>query len=150
MSSGWIEWPTRPPIGDILNMRIVIGGDASWRCDSLASAVLRRLIVRYGSEIVIAHSGRPGVDQSFALACRELGIASHYYPVDFSHLGDHRFQHREMLRPGAGLCVIFHRSAFDERTMDLAKQAIEAGVPTYLIEDERGTPRRLRAIPSSA
>jgi hypothetical protein len=33
--------------------------------------------------------------------------------------------------------------------MDLAKQAMEAGVPTYLIEDERGTPRRLRAIPSS-
>jgi hypothetical protein len=50
-----------------------------------------------------------------------------------------------MLRPGAGLCVVFQRSmGDDEQVKDLARQAIEAGVPTYLIADERGVPRRLR------
>jgi hypothetical protein len=59
-------------------------------------------------------------------------------------VGDHHYQHREILRPGAGLCVILHRSmGDDQRVKDLARQAIEAGVPAYLIADERGVPRRL-------
>ena len=49
-----------------------------------------------------------------------------------------------MLRPGAGLCVVFQRSmGDDEQVKDLARQAIEAGVPAYLIADERGVPWRL-------
>jgi hypothetical protein len=50
-----------------------------------------------------------------------------------------------MLRAGASLCVILHRSVLDARTKDLARQAIEAGVPTYLIDSEDGKVRRLRA-----
>jgi len=56
-----------------------------------------------------------------------------------------RFRNREMLRAGASLCVILHRSVLDARTKDLARQAIEAGVPTYLIDSEEGKVRRLRA-----
>ena len=55
------------------------------------------------------------------------------------------WQHREMLRPGAGLCVILHRSlGDDERVKDPARQAIGGGVPTYLVRDERGVPWRLK------
>jgi hypothetical protein len=86
-----------------------------------------------------------GVDQSFSVACRALGVTIDYRPVDFAHVGDDRHKHREMLRPGAGLCVILHRSlGDDERVKDLARQAIEAGVPTCLVRDERGMPWRLR------
>jgi hypothetical protein len=115
-----------------------------WRCDDLATAIVRRLMARYGPDITIAQSGSPGVDQSFPVACRALGVAIEYRKVEFAHAGDFRYQNREMLRPGAGLCCILHRTALDERTKDLARQAIEMGVPTYLIADGRGVPRRLK------
>jgi hypothetical protein len=124
-------------------MRIVIGGETSWRCDDLASAIVRRLIARYGPDLVIAHRGRPGVDQSFSLVCHAMGTKIDFRPVEFGRVGDFAYEHREMLRRGADLCLIIHRSAFDQRRNDLMRQAIEAGVPTYWITDERGAPRRL-------
>jgi hypothetical protein len=125
-------------------MRIVVGGDWFWRCNVLATAIVRRLVARYGAEIVIALGGGNGVDQSFAVACRALGVAIDYHPIEYYGVGDYRLENRELLRPGAALCIVFHRSmGDDERVKDLARQAIEAGVPTYLIADERGVPRRL-------
>jgi hypothetical protein len=50
-----------------------------------------------------------------------------------------------MLRAGVGLCLILHRSILDARTKDPARQAIAAGVPTYLIDSDEGRPRRLNA-----
>ena len=50
-------------------MRIVAGGDWFWRCNVLATAIVRRLVARYGADIVIALGGGNGVDQSFAVAC---------------------------------------------------------------------------------
>ncbi len=70
--------------------------------------------------------------------------AADFHSADFARLGDHRFRHREPLRPGAGLCVIVHRPPLDERSKDLPRQALAAYVPTYLIEDERAVPRRFR------
>ncbi len=55
------------------------------------------------------------------------------------------FRNHEMLRAGAGLCLIVLRSVLDAGTKNLARQAIEAGVPTYLIDSEKGKPRRLKA-----
>jgi len=55
-------------------MRIVVTGDRFWPCNQLAVTILRRLVARYGPEIVIVHGGDPGVDESFAMACRGLGI----------------------------------------------------------------------------
>jgi hypothetical protein len=49
----------------------------------------------------------------------------------------------QMLRRGAGLCLILHRSALDAGCRDLAQQAIAARVPTFLIYSEDGKPRRL-------
>lgn len=67
--------------------------------------------------------------------------------ADFDNLGQEalRFRNREMLRAAAGLCLIVHRSLMDAGSKDLAWQAITTGVPTYLIADEEGKPRRLRA-----
>jgi hypothetical protein len=125
-------------------MRIVVAGDLFWRCDELATAIVRRLVARHGPDITIALGGGNGVDNSFSAACRALDIAIDYRPVEFARVGDYQFQHREMLRPAAQLCIILHRSlSGDERVKDLARQAIAAGVPTYLIADERGVPRRL-------
>jgi hypothetical protein len=50
-----------------------------------------------------------------------------------------------MILKGARLCLIFHRSVLDEASDDLRRQAIDAGVPTYLIDSDEGRPRRLQA-----
>ena len=41
--------------------------------------------------------------------------------------------------------MIVHRSLLDAGTKDMARQAIAAGVPTYLIDSEQGVRRRTRA-----
>jgi YspA, cpYpsA-related SLOG family len=66
-------------------MRIIIAGERFWRCRELAVSTLRRLIVRHGTDIVIVHGGAPGVDQSFAEACRDLGVETDLCLADFSH-----------------------------------------------------------------
>jgi len=120
-------------------------GNRFWNCDQVAENIVRRLAARYGPKIVIAVGGAPGVDQSFSMACRRLGVTIDLYLVDFSHLGDHRFCNREMLGRGAGICIIVHRSTVDEGCRDLAQQAIASGVPTYLIDSQDGNPRRMTA-----
>jgi len=54
-----------------------------------------------------------------------------------------------MIRAGAELCIVVHRSLATSRgDKDCALQAIAAGIPTYLIDSEEAVPRRLR--PSAA
>ena len=89
-------------------------------------------------DTVIALGGAPGVDQSFSTACRRLMVKAKVYLVDFGHLGDYRFSNRERLRRGAGLCIIVHRNPLDEGNKDLARQATEPDVPTYLVKSEQG------------
>jgi hypothetical protein len=43
--------------------------------------VIRRLVKRYGEDIVIVHGGATGVDESFATTCKGLGIAGEGHPV---------------------------------------------------------------------
>jgi hypothetical protein len=126
-------------------MRIVVAGDQFWPCHKLASAILRRMLARYGPDIVIVHGDDTGVAESFATAAKGQRIRTEEHVADFAHLGKEaiRFRNREMLRAGAQLCVILRRSVLDAGTRDLARQAIEASVPTYLIADEQGVPRRL-------
>jgi hypothetical protein len=127
-------------------MRIVAAGDQFRPCHRLASAILRRMVARYGPDIVIIHGDDTGVAESFATAAKGQRIKAEEHMADFSHLGQEaiRFRNREMLRAGAQLCVILHRSVLDAGTKDLARQAIEAGVPTYLIDSEEGRPKRIR------
>ena len=127
-------------------MRIVIGGDQFWVCHKLAADILRRLGTRYGLGIVIVHSDDTAVAEFFALAAKGQRVKTEMHMADFDHLGQEalRFRNREMLRAGAGLCLIVHRTLLDARSKDLARQVITTGVPTYLIADEEGVPRRLR------
>jgi hypothetical protein len=128
-------------------MRVIVTGDRFWPCHQLAAAILRRLVARYGPDIVIVHGDDTGVEESFATAAKGLRIQTEAYPADFGHLGEgaETFRNREMIRAGAGLCVVVHRSlATSQGVKDCARQAIAAGIPTYLIDSERAVPRRLR------
>jgi hypothetical protein len=126
-------------------MHFVIGGDQFWPCHRLAAAVLRRTAARYGPDIVIVRGDDTGVAESFAAAAKGQRLKTEPHTADFNQLGDGaiRFRNHAMLR-GAELCVIVHRSLLDAGTKDLARQALAAGVPTYLIANEQAVPRRLK------
>jgi hypothetical protein len=51
-----------------------------------------------------------------------------------------------MVDAGAALCLAFHRAiSASKSTKDCCRQAIGAGIPTYLIDSAKGVPRRLNA-----
>jgi hypothetical protein len=51
-----------------------------------------------------------------------------------------------MVQVGADLCIAFHRTFETSKgTKDCIRQALAAGIPVYLIADERGLPARLLA-----
>jgi YspA, cpYpsA-related SLOG family len=124
-------------------MRVIIAGERQWNSHQMAENVIRRLTARYGS-VTIVYGGECGIDHSFSLACWELGVEMDCVLLDYARAGDRRFQNREMVRRGAGLCLIFHRSELDEASKDLAGQATAAGMPVWLIDNEEGKPRRVR------
>jgi hypothetical protein len=123
-------------------MRVIIAGERQWNHEPMAENVIRRLAKRYGT-VTIVYGGECGIDHSFSLACWKLGVEMDCVLLDYAHAGDRRFQNREMIRRGAGMCLIFHRSELDDGSRDLAHQAIAAGIPTWLIDNEEGRPRRI-------
>jgi len=127
-------------------MRILVAGDRFWTCPKLAMSIVRRLVARYGPGITIIHGGAPGVDNSFASACRDLGISAEPRVADWKGLGNIAgpVRNKEMVDSGADLCIALHRSiARSKGTKNCVCHALNAGIPTYLIEDERAIPRRL-------
>jgi hypothetical protein len=62
-------------------MRIIVAGDRFWVCPQLASAIVKRLVERYGPEIVIVHGDGTGVEEAFANACHGHGITAEAHPV---------------------------------------------------------------------
>jgi hypothetical protein len=128
-------------------MQVILTGDRFWPCHKLVADIVRRMIARYGPDIVIVHGNDTGVDEAVAIVCRGFRMKDVNYPCEWDRLGGEAeiFRNREMVRAGAQLCVIVHRSMAGKEPADLARQAIMAGIPTYLIDDDQGVPRRLKA-----
>jgi hypothetical protein len=93
-----------------VDMRIVVTGDRFWPCNQLAVAILRRLVARYGPDIVIVHGGDPGVDESFAMACKGLGFAVEACLSDWYRAGSPPGPKRNqaMIESGPDLCIALH------------------------------------------
>src|SRR5262245_37607263 len=127
-------------------MRIILTGDRFWPGHKLVAEVIRRLTAKYGQDIVIAHGDDTGIDEAVATVCRGFRIRAVVYPCDWDRLGADAeiFRNREIVRAGADLCVIVCRSQLGKGLKDLARQALAAEVPTYLIGDEEGRPLRLK------
>ncbi len=128
-------------------MRIVVTRDKDWSCPDLAVRILRRLVARYGRDIVITQGNEPGVDASFAAAAQATGITAEARVIDrhqtgFPTVGQ---RNRELFLGGADLCVAVHnRVASCPRTLDCVRQALQEGIPTYGIENEHAIPRRIK------
>jgi hypothetical protein len=103
------------------------------------------MTAKYGPDIVIVHGDDTGVDEAVAIVCRGFRMKDVNYPCEWDRLGGEAeiSRNREMVSAGAQLCVIVHRSMAGKGPVDLARQVILAGIPTYLIDDEQGVPRGL-------
>jgi hypothetical protein len=145
-------------------MRVIVTGDRRWYAPDLAVQVVNRLLFRYGPDLVIVHGAAEGIDRSFAKACQALGVEQEPHPARWKELkavgAVVRYDRRkhpynanagpernaEMVKAGAEMCVAFHRFLAESReTKDCVRRAIEAGIPTYLIDSENAEPTRLRA-----
>ena len=128
-------------------MRIVVTGERAWACDELAAVIVHRLIARHGRDFVVIHGGSVGVDASFNCACKNLGIAVEVLTANTGQTGTPTIgtRNRELIKPGGDLCIALHRSfGTSQRTKDCVRQAIQAGIPTFLIEDDQAIPIRLQ------
>jgi hypothetical protein len=126
-------------------MRILVTGDKDWICFDFASAIVRRLVERYGADIVIVHGGCRSVDNSFQSACRWQRLKDEPHAPDWTRFGDAAGPNRnaEMVASKPDLCVALHRSI--ETSMgskDCVMQALAARIAVYLLADSRGIPRR--------
>jgi hypothetical protein len=129
------------PASYALAMRILITGDRNWECRPLARQIIGRLTRRYGSKIVIVHGDGNGVDQAFAIECREGNTAKWELGKRAGPL-----RNAEMIATKPVFVIAIHRDlARSKGTKDCVKQALEAGIPVYLFDNEHGEPRRVKA-----
>jgi hypothetical protein len=131
-------------------MRVLITGDRGWDCDKLACDVLRRLVAKYGTGLVIVHGAAGCVEAAFAAAAGALGVAVEAHPAEWARLGKRAgpSRNQRMVDAGADLCLAVHPYLANSKgTKDCARRAIAAGIPTYLIDGDGddARPRRLRA-----
>lgn len=130
-------------------MRVLVTGCRHWRPDALAAEVIGRLLDRYGVPLVIVHGNAPGVDATFRdVADAMLAPDTEAHAADWDHYGRGAGPRRnaEMVALGADLCLAIHRDIRSSLgTRDCARRAIEAGIPTYLIDSD-AIPSRPRRI----
>jgi len=94
------------------------------------------------------HGGDPGVDESFALACRGLGVTAEACLSDWYRAGSPPGPKRNqaMIESGADLCIAVHRSiTTSTRTKERIRRALAAGIPTFLIDAKPAIPMRIDA-----
>jgi hypothetical protein len=145
-------------------MRVMITGDRNWYASELAAEVVKRLLIRYGPDLVVVHGGATGIDWSFTQACGARGVKVEVHPARWDVLdapgavgrvNQHGLRYNAnagpirnaaMVAAGARMCVAFHRFLRQSRgTKDCVRRAIEARIPTYLVDSKEARPRRLRA-----
>jgi hypothetical protein len=124
----------------------LVVGNRHHTCLERAERIVSRLLAPSGPSILLIHGGGPGVRNSFASASRDLGISTEPHLADWKGLGSiaSPVRNKEMVDSGANLCIAIHRSiarSMSAKTCIL--HALKAGIPIYLIEDERAIPRRL-------
>jgi hypothetical protein len=108
-----------------------------------------RLVERYGKEdLEIVHGAESGgVGSAFDCAAIDAIVTKEPHLVQYGP-GEAgiRTRNRYMIAQGGDLCIAVHRFlAKSKSTKHCVREAIAAGIPTYLIDTKDGEPVRLRA-----
>lgn len=128
-------------------MHVVLAADRRWKCFGLAERIVSRLATRYGRGLRLAITDDTAIAaQTATLATDKLKVPLTIHPTDEALGGlAAAFRNHAMVESG-GMVVILHRSlAWSRQCRNLARQALGAGVPVYLIASEDGEPERLKA-----
>jgi hypothetical protein len=132
--------------------RVLVTGCRHWNCTGLAGSIVNRLMERHGTRLVVVHGAARGVDSAFAEACNDLGVEHEPHPADWNTYGRGAGPRRnaEMVAAGANLCLAVHRDLKGSKgTLDCTRRAIAAGIPTYLIDNDRDDvpmPKRITEV----
>jgi hypothetical protein len=129
--------------------RVLVTGDRNWFCLSLAERIIRRLIDRYGRDLIVVHGAARGVDSAFDSACALNDIVRAPYPADWLLQGKAAGPRRNqaMVDAGADFCIAVHRNlASSKGTKDCVRRCLKAGIPVWLIDSEDATPRPITEI----
>lgn len=132
-----------------MDIRILVTGDRFSYCYAMAAGVLRRLVERYESDIMIVHGDATGVDESFGTATKGLGVTVEPYPTDWYRLGKRAVPIRngEVISAGAGFCIVAHHFLMNGKgTKGCDRQETDAGIRTNPIDSEKAGPERVRAV----
>jgi hypothetical protein len=127
-------------------MRILVTGDRNWRCEEMAQRIVQRLIARHGRDITIVHGACSGVDMAFDRAAILAGVSKEPHPADWTRFGKQAGPRRNaaMVNAGADLAIAVHRDiAASKGTRGCACLCLAAGIPTWLVSDDSGSPTRL-------
>jgi hypothetical protein len=132
-------------------VRVIVTGDRRWHCLEVAGVVVNRLLARYGVGLVVVHGAAPGVDSAFAEACDDLGVVHESHPADWDRFGKAAgpIRNEQMVAAGAALCVAVHRDLTGSRgTRHCVGRCLAAGIPVWLIDSDRVTPKRVASLPA--
>jgi hypothetical protein len=126
--------------------RVLITGSRDWTPIALVESILTRLKDRHGSALIVAHGDCPtGIDATFRRACEAMGIGEQRYPAAWETLGKAAgpIRNTAMVQAGADVCLAFSTNLTLSRgTSDCARKAIAAGIPTWLVAEDRGPDTR--------
>jgi hypothetical protein len=102
---------------------------------------------KYGPKIVIVHGDGDGVDQAFAIECRESNITVEAHPAKWE-LGKRAgpLRNAEMIATKPDCVIAIHRDlARSKGTKDCVKQALAAALRVYLFDHENRNARLVKA-----
>jgi hypothetical protein len=100
-----------------------------------------------GSKIINVHGDGNGVDQAFAIECREGNITVEAHPAKWE-LGKRAgpLRNAKMIATKPDFVIAIHRDlARSKGTRDCVKQALAAGLDVFLFDSEHGEPKRIKA-----
>ena len=128
-------------------MSTLIVGDRNWSCLRLAEKIIARLFDRYGRDLLIIHGGEAGVDQAVTMACQARGVQHEARLVSRHQTGVPTIaaKNRELILSRPNFFVAIHQTIrTSKRTRDCVLQALQVGIPTFLVENEWAIPVRLK------
>lgn len=105
-------------------MKILFCGNRHWPNYNSILSIVRRLIIRYGPEIIIIEGGAPGADLLARKAAAECGIQYKEFPANWAKHGRKAgpIRNQQMLEE------------LDAK-QDMVVRAKKKGVPVYIIKE---------------